>query len=167
MSDKKLLVVYYSSSGNTERVAQAIAEALDADLEGIQEVRPTEVDLHGKGVGNFLSMGKTAFNALSGRAVGIKELEHSVADYDLVVVGTPVYAGSLSGPVRAFLEKACGKMKTVAFFCTGDDPANEKVFVQMQEVCGISPKAVTPFHAPEVRAGAFQPQVEAFVSQLR
>jgi flavodoxin len=166
MSDMKVLVVYYSSSGNTQRVAQAIAQALEADVEGIQEVKPTDVDLHGKGLGNFLNMGKTAFRALSDRTVGIKGLQHSTADYDLVLVGTPVYAGSLSAPVRAFLEQARGKMKAVAFFCTGDDPANEKVFVQMQDVCGMEPQAVSPFHAPDVREGTFQPQVDTLVAQL-
>ena len=166
MNDKKTLVVYYTSSGNTERVAQTIAEALGAHIEGIQEVKPTQVDLHGKGLDNFLSMGKTAFRAITDRPVGIQSLQRDVADYELVVIGTPVYAGSVSSPVRAFLQQECGKMKAVAFFCTGDDPANEKVFVQMQGVCGLEPLTAFPFHAPEVRQGAFQPQLEAFLAQL-
>jgi flavodoxin len=166
MNENETLVVYYSSSGNTQRVAQAIAQSLEADLESIEEVRPTAVDLQGKGLGNFLNMGKAVFGALGDRTAKIKPLQSSTAEYDLVVVGTPVYAGSLAAPVRAFLQQQCEGMKAAAFFCTGDDPDNEKVFVQMEEVCGITPKAWHAFHAPEVRDGAFQPHVESFVSKL-
>lgn len=46
-SGGKTLVVYYSASGNTERVAKDIAEAADADLFEIEPVEPyTDDDLN-------------------------------------------------------------------------------------------------------------------------
>jgi flavodoxin len=38
MEGKQVLVVFHSASGNTGRVAEAIAEALAADIERIREV---------------------------------------------------------------------------------------------------------------------------------
>ena len=166
MDGEKRLVVFHSASGNTEKVAQAVAEALSADVEQIQEVKPRPIDIRGKGLGNFLNMGRVAFGALVGRATPIKEAQRDPAGYDLVVIGTPVYAGSLAGPVRAYLDRYRSGFKAVAFFCTGEGPHNEKVFQQMEAVCGKSPKAVRAFHAPEIRAGEFRPQVEEFIAGL-
>lgn len=166
MSDNKVLVVFHSASGNTEQVAQAIAEALSADLEQIQEVRPRPVDLTGKGLGNFLNMGRVVFAAMSGRAVPIKNVQLDPAGYDLVVIGTPVYAGAATGPVWAYIKRYGSRLKDVAFFCTGEDPHNEKVFAKMEERVGKAPRAVFPFHAPKVKEGEFGPQVEQFVAKL-
>lgn len=73
MTGKKVLVVFHSSSGNTKRVAAAIAEALSADIEQIQPTRPFRVDIKGKGLRNFMNMGRAALGGLSGRAASIRE----------------------------------------------------------------------------------------------
>ncbi|MBC7251761.1 MAG: hypothetical protein H5T62_15975, partial [Anaerolineae bacterium] len=73
MTGKKVLVVFHSSSGNTQKVAAAIAEALSSDIEQIQPTRPFHVDIKGKGLRNFMNMGQAAMGGLSGRAAAIKE----------------------------------------------------------------------------------------------
>jgi menaquinone-dependent protoporphyrinogen IX oxidase len=166
MDGEQVLVVFHSSSGNTRKVAQAIAEPLSADIEQIREVNPRRVDIKGKGLGNFFNMGRAVFAALTGRATPIEQAQYEPADYSLVVVGTPVYAGSVPGPVRAYLAKYQSGFKGVAFFCTGEDPNNVRVFAQMEEVCGRAPKAVLAFHAPKVRANEFLPQVEEFIASM-
>lgn len=166
MTGKKVLVVFHSSSGNTKRVAAAIAEALSADIEQIQPTRPFRVDIKGKGLRNFMNMGRAALGGLSSRAASIREAQHNPAEYDLVLVGTPVYAGSLSGPARAYLERYQTDLREVAFFCTGEDPNNQDVFAQMEEVCGKAPRAVHAFHAPQVKSGEFLPQVQEFIAGL-
>jgi len=166
MNDKKVLVVFHSSSGNTRKVAEAIAEALSADVEQIQLVKPFRVDIRGKGLRNFMNMGRAALGGLASRAASIKEARRNPADYDLVLIGTPVYAGSLSGPVRAYIERYRSSMQEVAFFCTGEDPNNKDVFEQMEEACGEAPRAVHAFHAPQVKSDEFLPQVEEFIARL-
>ena len=166
VEDRKTLVVFHSVSGNTKKVAEAITEALSADVEQIQEVKPRPVDIKARGLGNFLNMGRVVFAAMSGRAVPIKDVRHDPADYDLVVIGTPVYAGAAAGPVWSYIKRHRSEFKDVAFFCTGEDPHNEKVFVKMEETAGKAPRAVFPFHAPKVKEGEFGPQVEEFVAKL-
>ncbi|MDY7078506.1 MAG: hypothetical protein SXV54_16445 [Chloroflexota bacterium] len=166
MHKKQILVVFHSSAGNTNKVAQAIAEALSADLEQIQEVTPRPVDIKGRSWGNFLNMGRVVFAAIRRRSVPIHDAQRDPADYDLTLVGTPVYAGSLPGPTRAYLERYGARCQAVAFFCTGEDPRNERIFELMEAACAKSPLAVRAFHTPEIRAGEFQSQVEAFASQF-
>jgi len=168
MESRKTLVVFHTSSGNTGKVAQAIAQALSADLEQIQEVNPHPVDIKGKGLGNFLNMGRAVFAAMTKRSVPIHDAQHDPGAYDLVVIGTPVYAHAMAAPVRTYMERHCASLgeKEVAFFCTGEDPRNEGFFPQMGEACGKTPTATFAFHAPTIKADEFAPQVEAFVAEL-
>nr|MBC7245894.1 NAD(P)H-dependent oxidoreductase [Chloroflexota bacterium] len=167
MSGKKVLVVFHSSSGNTKKVGQAIAERLSAAVEEIQEVNPRPVDIRGKGLRNFLNMGFVVFHALTNRTVPIKAAQHDPADYDLVVIGTPVYASSLSAPVRAYLRQYSSRCKEVAFFSTGLDPnPAPRVFQQMEQVCDKTPKAVYAFQAQRILAEDFPSQLQEFISRL-
>lgn len=167
MSNKKVLVVFYSSSGNTRKVGQAIAERLSAAVEEIQEVHPHPVDIRGKSLRNFLNMGFVVFHALTNRTVPIKAAQHDSADYDLVVIGTPIYASSLSAPVRAYLHQYGSRCKEVAFFSLGLDPnPSPRVFQHMEKACGKSPKAVYAFQAERTLTEEFPFPVQEFVSQL-
>ncbi len=167
MSNQRVLVIFHSSSGNTRRVAQAIAEALNADLEQIQPTRPFEVDITQKGARNFRNMGRAAIRSLLKRAASIQPVAHAPAAYDLVIVGTPVYANSLPAPTRAFLKQYRADLLRVAFFCTGLDPENARVFELMANASEKAPVVTVAVHAPTVTEGTFHSQIEAFIAALR
>jgi flavodoxin len=166
VNGKTVLVVFHSSSGNTEKVSQAIGEALSADVEQIRPVKPFTVDIKGKGLGNFVNISRAALGGMTARAASIEKAQRDPANYDLVLIGTPVYANSLPAPVRAYIEQYRPKFKEVAFFCTGEDPNNEHIFELLEEACGQSPRTSFPFHAPKIRADEFHSQVEAFIATL-
>ncbi len=167
MAERKILVVYYSSSGNTRKVAQTLAEKLGADLDEIRPSDKVEVNIKGKGFRNFMNMGRVVFGGKTKRNVGLEPAAYDPADYDLVVVGTPVYANTLPAEPRAYLANHKTRFKTVAFFCTGEAPDNAHVFELMQEACQLAPMAIQPFHAPDVRSEAYVPAAETFVDCLR
>jgi hypothetical protein len=79
-------------------------------------------------------MGRAVLSAIAGRATPIREAQYDPADYGLVLIGTPVYANSRPGPVRAYLDRCRLRFREVAFFCTGEGPNNERIFEQMEEV---------------------------------
>ncbi len=162
----RVLVVYYSSSGNTQKVSEALAEKLGADLDRIQPQDPVEVDIKGKGLKNFLNMGRAVFGGMMKREAVIAEADRDPLDYDLVVVGTPVYANTLPAPVRAYLTAHGADFPRVAYFCTGDDPNNAHIFELMAEASGREPLARYPFHAPDIRNDAFAPALMAYVQAL-
>jgi flavodoxin len=166
MKPKRTLVVYYSSSGNTRKVANVIAADLGADLEEIHPQDPIEVDIKGKGSHNFLNMGRVVMGGMLKRKADLREIEHDPSDYDLVLVGTPVYANTLPTPVRAYLTAQKDRLPDVAFFCTGEDPNNAHIFELMQEACACTPVTVMPIHAPAVRDDTFHAKVEALIDAL-
>lgn len=113
----KTLVVYYSASGNTERVAKDIAEAAGADL---FEIVPTEVytseDLNWT---NSDSRVSREHDDESLRDVPLTTTEVPDWDsYDTVFIGYPIWWGIAAWPVDNFVKENDFTGKTVIPFCT-------------------------------------------------
>ena len=113
----KTLVVYYSATGNTERVAKDIAEAAGADL---FEIVPTEVytseDLNWT---NSDSRVSREHDDESLRDVPLTTTEVPDWDsYDTVFIGYPIWWGIAAWPVDTFVKNNDFTGKTVIPFAT-------------------------------------------------
>ena len=113
----KVLVVYYSASGNTERVAKDIADAAGADL---FEITPTEVysddDLNWR---NSDSRVSREHDDESLRDVPLTMTEVPDWDsYDTVFIGYPIWWGIAAWPVDNFVKANDFTGKTVIPFAT-------------------------------------------------
>ena len=113
----KILVVYYSASGHTERVAQDIAEAAGADL---FEIVPTEVytddDLNWT---NSDSRVSREHDDESLRDVPLTTTEvENWDEYDTVFIGYPIWWGIAAWPVDNFVKNNDFTGKTVIPFAT-------------------------------------------------
>lgn len=113
----KTLVVYYSASGNTHRVAEAIAQAANADL---FEIVPTEVytsdDLNWTNANSRVSR---EHDDESLRDVPLTTTEVPDWDsYDTVLLGYPIWWGIAAWPVNNFVKANDFTGKTVIPFAT-------------------------------------------------
>ena len=113
----KTLVVYYSASGNSERVAKDIAEAAGADL---FEIVPTEVytsdDLDWTNPDSRVSR---EHDDESLRDVPLTTTEVPDWDsYDTVFIGYPIWWGIAAWPVDTFVKNNDFTGKTVIPFAT-------------------------------------------------
>ena len=113
----KTLVVYYSASGNTRRVAEAIAQAANADL---FEIVPTEVytneDLNWTNPNSRVSR---EHDDESLRDVPLTTTEVPDWDsYDTVLLGYPIWWGIAAWPVNNFVKANDFTGKTVIPFAT-------------------------------------------------
>jgi flavodoxin len=153
----KTLVVYYSRTETTAELARAIAEATGAELEPLVD---TVSRAGGRG---FL---RSLRDALSRRPTTIEPLHVDPAAYDLVVVGTPDWGGSVSAPVRTFLADNRGRLPTVAFFLTDGSADHEKVFREMAELAGCEPVARLGLPHDDVKRGEYADRVAAFTASL-
>ena len=116
-SGGKVLVVYYSASGNTKRVAEDIAEAAGGDL---FEIVPTEVytsdDLNWT---NSDSRVSREHDDESLRDVPLTTTEvENWDDYDTVFIGYPIWWGIAAWPVDNFVKSNDFTGKTVIPFAT-------------------------------------------------
>ncbi|MFH0830044.1 MAG: flavodoxin [Candidatus Aenigmatarchaeota archaeon] len=119
----RTLVAYYSRTGNTRKVAGEIAKELKADLDEIVDKKSR------KGPIGWLRAGR---DAMRGSHTPF-EIRKDPKNYNVVIVGTPVWAFTVVPAVRAYLAK--NRPKKVAFFCTcGGNPG--KAFVEMEKLAG-------------------------------
>lgn len=113
----KVLVVYYSASGNTARVANDIAEAAGADLFEIVPVEPyTSDDLNWTNQNSRVSVEHDNPDA---RTVELVSTE--VPDWDsytTVFIGYPIWWGIAAWPVDGFVSANDFTGKTVIPFAT-------------------------------------------------
>ncbi|WP_418306769.1 flavodoxin [Phocaeicola sp.] len=114
-SDKKILVAYFSCTGTTEKVADAIAKTIGGKLYRITPVTAyTSADLDWNNKSSRSSIEMTTENSrpeLGGEALDLK-------DYDVVFLGYPIWWNLCPRPVNTFLEKYDFSGKTVIPFAT-------------------------------------------------
>jgi flavodoxin len=125
----RALVVYFSLDGSTRFIAENLAQAIQADLE---ELKP---DLK-------LPTGNFAKHFWGGRMVIFREkpvlapLVKNISDYDLIIIGTPVWMMNFSPPVRTFLHQNKFSGKKVALFCCCDGMAGKTIENMKKELAG-------------------------------
>ncbi|MFC1682847.1 flavodoxin family protein [Candidatus Zixiibacteriota bacterium] len=121
----KALVVYYSRSGNTRRVAEIITNQLQADLQEL-------VDLKGRaGLLGWLRAGR---DAMGDKTTDLEPLVFNLDDYDLIVVGSPVWASHPASAVSTFLQSQDLSGKLVALFCTMSARGGEETCAVMKSL---------------------------------
>ncbi len=113
----KVLVVYYSATGTTERVANTIADALDGDL---FEIVPTEIytdaDLDWTNDSSRVSLEHD--NELLRDVELVTAAVENWDEYDTVFIGYPIWWGIAAWPVNNFVKVNDFTGKTVIPFCT-------------------------------------------------
>lgn len=112
-----VLVVYYSATGNTERVANSIAEATGGDLFEIEPTEPyTDDDLNWNDESSRVSR---EYEDESLRDVPlVNTTVDGWDDYDTVFIGYPIWWGIAAWPVDGFVEANDFSNKTVIPFAT-------------------------------------------------
>ncbi|MCR5414032.1 MAG: NAD(P)H-dependent oxidoreductase [Kiritimatiellae bacterium] len=126
----KILVAYYSWSGNTKFAAETISAALGGvKLIEIKAVKP------------YPSGMNECCDEAEGECKGkkLREIEPTgvnVADYDAVLVGTPNWYGTMAPPVRTFLVNNLEalKGKTVCLFQTHGGGGMQRVGADFSEL---------------------------------
>ena len=156
-SHPRVLVVFYSRSGNTRRVAHAIAEELHADVEEIIDRRDR------RGLLGYLRAGRDAWRQ---RETPIDSPRSDPRSYDLVIAGSPVWSGSLASAMRTYLACYRNALTEVAFFLTHGGSARERVFRQMTEVAGRAPLRTLAIREKELSGGEWMDRARGFAREL-
>jgi len=122
----KCLVAYYSLTGNTRLIAEAIGKELEAEILEIHPVKELKA-------GKFITFIWGGAQAKMHNRPELQPYTKNVNAYDLIFLGTPVWAWTLSPPIRSFIEKEKFTGKKVAIWCcaTGNGKKALKRFEKM------------------------------------
>jgi flavodoxin len=125
----KSLVVYYSRTGNAKFVAETVAAEMGSDIEEVVDMKNRGGKL------GWMSAGR---DATGGRETQIKPTTKVPADYDLIIVGTPVWAWRPSAAIKTYLGKNDLSGKKVALFFTMDNALRQAI----EKTKALAPNAI-------------------------
>jgi flavodoxin len=125
---QKILVVYYSWSGNTRTVAHQIQSLTDGDLFEIKPVKPYPEDYN-----ECVSLAKKEIN--NGYKPAIIEGVTNISLYDVVFVGSPNWWSTIAPPVATFLSQHDLSGKIVIPFCTYGSGRQANLFKDIAKLC--------------------------------
>ena len=113
--NKKVLVAYFSATGNTKRVAENLAKATGGDLYEIKPLNQyTNADLDWT---NDKSRSSIEMKDHKSRPEMIKD-DFSIKEYDEIFLGFPIWWYIAPTIVNTFLEKHDFSNKTIILFAT-------------------------------------------------
>lgn len=129
------LVVYYSATGNTKAVADAIAEAANADVFELEPVQPySDADL------DWTDDNSRVTREHENEDERVVELTEETVDnwdsYDKVFIGYPIWWGIAAWPVDGFIKANDFTGKTVIPFCTATSSGIGESGELLQEMVG-------------------------------
>lgn len=156
--DMKVLIVYYSRSGKTRNIAELIHSKLNSDLEQVTDNK------NRGGIFGFFVSGNEAYLK---KKIHIDNLKYEPENYELIIVGTPIWAGNISSPIRSFLLEYQNKIKEVAFFCTsmGSDPKTASG--EIKKITGQEAIAILNITSRDLKNKFFIEMVDGFVDGIK
>ena len=156
----KTLVVFYSRTGTTRKVAQEIAKSIDTDIEEL-------IDLENrKGPLGFIKSIKDVMRKKRDR---LEQTKKDPSAYDLVVLGTPVWASNLSTPVRTYIDDNKKLLKKIALFCTARVDSKSyasNCLKTLEKLTGQKPVAFLGLSNYDIKKG-FATKIASFISVIQ
>ncbi|MEW6592260.1 MAG: flavodoxin [Candidatus Hadarchaeota archaeon] len=156
----KHLVVYYSRSGTTKKVGEAIARELKADSEEIIDLKKRT----GLRPIRWLIAGRDARK----RKLTEIKVKKNPGKYDIVVIGTPNWASNIAPAVRTYLTSHYLAGKKVGIFCTAGGDGFEKPLAEME---GLMKKSIIAgrvgVSSKEMNSGDYKDKVTSFTKILK
>ncbi|HWS48845.1 MAG TPA: hypothetical protein VN174_02255 [Candidatus Methanoperedens sp.] len=152
----KTLVVFYSRTGNTKKMGQLIAKKLDADLDEIIDNK------NRKGILGFIFGGRDALREY------LTDISFSKnpSNYDLVIVGTPVWAGSSTPAFRTYLTENKNIIKKAAVFVTSGGDTVAKTVTVFEKITGKNCLASVGWTNAEINQNNIDTKLNNFVNSF-
>ena len=130
----------------------------DADIEQIKDFKTRT------GGWAMLMSGR---QALFKRPALIQSTEKDPEQYDLVILGTPVWAWTMSSPMRSYITQHASSFNQVAFFCSEGGTGGARMFRHMTDLIGKQPVAVLEVTETDLKTGADKDKLKQFIGTIK
>lgn len=150
------LIAYYSRTEVTAKVAKDIQKEFGADIEEIKDT---------KNRSGTLGWIKSLFDAIKGKPAKINPIENDPAEYDTVIIGTPVWASTMATPILAYITENKLKFKNLAFFCTCGSSGYEETLAKMEKVADKEP--LETLFLTKTDIGSYDDKLESYSNKIK
>lgn len=150
----KILVVVYSYTGSSRRLAQLMCIQQGWSMAEITEPRPRT----GGAWGNW----RCLLDAFFRRRPAIRYDGPRPMDFDAVVLVSPIWMMRLAGPMRSFVAKLHDQLPDVAVVSVMGGRGAPNAVAEIGQILGRSPILSTAFTMNEVNDGSCAARLQAF-----
>jgi len=151
-----ILVVNYSYTGVSRRVAQLLASHQGWPLGLVEDIHPRA------GARGYV---RCLLDSLLGRHPRVRYTGPRPEDFRLVVLIAPIWMYRLAGPMRSFLH--AHRLRRVAVVVTMGSAGASNAFTEVQRIIGKTPLATLALTERELDTGSGTARLLAFGDQLR
>lgn len=124
----KTLIVYFTWSGNTRKVAEVIHEIVGGDIVELQPEKP-----YPESYNTTLEQAKREIRM--NYKPPLKSKIDNIKDYDIIFVGSPNWWGTIAPPVASFLSQYDLSNKMVVPFCTHGGGGKQRIIEEIRKLC--------------------------------
>ena len=135
--NKKILVAYFSESGNTKSVAEKFQAKTGADIFEIKTVTPYPRD--------YNTLTEIAKKQIQGGEKVVLKENIDITPYDVVIVGTPAWWYTMAPAVKTFLEENNFEGKEIVTFVTHGGGGGYNIAQEMHQYAKGSVSNAKPF----------------------
>ena len=127
----KPLIVYYSNSGNNEKLALELRDRVGCDMYEIKETKKRK-DI------------SILFDVLIKRNSRLAPLDFDISGYRPIILLAPIWAGKVAAPMRTFIKMEKEKLTDYSFItlCSGAAGQREKIAAELATLTPQKPAAV-------------------------
>ncbi len=126
--NKKDLIVYYTWSGNTGKIAGTIHQKTGGNLFEIEPVKPYS--------SNYSDCTRQARDEIkNGILPELEALPENIEVYERIFVGTPNWWSTMAPPLLSFLSNSNLTEKTIVPFCTHGGGGLGRIFDDIRKAC--------------------------------
>lgn len=150
----KVLIAYYSRTGNNEKLVNELKEKLSCDVEKIVDT------VNRKGVIGFLKSGMQAHRKKMSR---IEPINKDPNEYDALLVACPLWAGLMPPPIRMYLFENKNKFKRLFFMSvSGSGEGNKKATLDFEAETGKKVSASLVLKDADLKQGNYDKRLQEF-----
>lgn len=156
-----ILILYHSSTCNTQKVADLLALQLEA------ETAPIMAPAHNKPILGPLIK---AWNILMGGSPEICIPKRAQQAWDLIVVGSPIWAARPAPEIRTYLKRYILEPQDIALFVTCDGTSKkfppERAITEMTDILRHTPVATAIFTTADINGAQLAEKAAHFAKRL-
>ena len=152
----KTLILYYSQTGATEKVAQELQSRLNADMELVGLEEPYD--------GTYAeSIARVAKERESGVLPKLLPLKADIAKYDTIFLGYPIWFGTYAMPIASLVKEYDFEGKHIVTFCTFGSGGLEASIQDLKKTLPTAEVAENGFGIRNARVGATAKELNRFL----
>ncbi|MEI6835697.1 MAG: flavodoxin [Candidatus Falkowbacteria bacterium] len=137
----KSIIIYYSLDGNVKLLSETMAQEIGADILPLQLKRAIKT-------GTFMKYFWGGRQVIMKSTPELEALTLNPNDYDLIIIGTPVWASNYTPAIRSFLLNNQLSHKKIALFCSHESVPGKTLINLQAELADNQIISTIDFFAP-------------------